>query len=158
MSSGDFPSRLRAIRKDSGQPLEQVARSCGITRAAVSGFETGKFRPTSETILKLAKHFCVDPEDLAAGHIGQRELKMSELLELFDEIGLSKLEREVAAKVELAIKNLRWHSPEQRAKDQDAIARNVTQIDALLKKHDRRISDILLDLARLDASLSSRLR
>lgn len=57
-----FPEKLALLRQKYGMTQEQVARAIGVTRQAVSRWETGTSLPDSVALLKLAEEFDVEPE------------------------------------------------------------------------------------------------
>lgn len=63
---------LRTYRRAKGLTLQQVASRLGCKRAAVSGWECGRFNPSSVRIPKIAKLYGKAPEHIAAlcaGHV-----------------------------------------------------------------------------------------
>lgn len=48
------PPRRREIRKRAGASLDRVARACGVTKQAVSNWETGRRAPAREHVRRYA--------------------------------------------------------------------------------------------------------
>lgn len=45
---------LKEIREKSGRPQEDIAQECGLTRQAISAYETGKAVPSISAAKKIA--------------------------------------------------------------------------------------------------------
>jgi len=58
---------LREYRQNSGMTQEYVAEALGVSRQAVSKWETGAAEPSTSNLLALAKLYGVDPGDLLRG-------------------------------------------------------------------------------------------
>ena len=58
---------LQAHRQQSGMTQEYVAEALGVSRQAVSKWETGAAEPSTSNLLALAKLYGVDPGDLLKG-------------------------------------------------------------------------------------------
>ena len=58
---------LREYRQSSGMTQEYVAEALGVSRQAVSKWETGAAEPSTSNLLALAKLYGVDPGDLLRG-------------------------------------------------------------------------------------------
>jgi DNA-binding transcriptional regulator YiaG len=58
---------LKAHRQQSGMTQEYVAEALGVSRQAVSKWETGAAEPSTSNLLALAKLYGVDPGDLLRG-------------------------------------------------------------------------------------------
>ena len=58
---------LKAHRQQSGMTQEYVAEALGVSRQAVSKWETGAAEPATSNLLALAKLYGVDPGDLLKG-------------------------------------------------------------------------------------------
>ena len=58
---------LKAHRQDCGMTQEFVAESLGVSRQAVSKWETGTAEPSTSNLLALAQLYGVDPGDLLRG-------------------------------------------------------------------------------------------
>lgn len=54
---GDFPTILRAARKECGVTQSEVAAVCGVAREAVSQWEAGTIRPSADSLAKLGALF-----------------------------------------------------------------------------------------------------
>jgi putative transcriptional regulator len=51
----DLENRLRDIRQDRGLTQESLAQAAGVTRQTIIAVEQGKFRPSVELALRIAK-------------------------------------------------------------------------------------------------------
>lgn len=58
---------LRHLRKASGLTQEQVAQQVGLTRQALSSYESGRTRPDIETLMKLAEIYGTDLDGVLYG-------------------------------------------------------------------------------------------
>ena len=58
---------LKDHRQQSGMTQEYVAEALGVSRQAVSKWETGAAEPATSNLLALAKLYGVDPGDLLRG-------------------------------------------------------------------------------------------
>jgi len=58
---------LKEYRQQSGMTQEYVAEALGVSRQAVSKWETGVAEPSTSNLLALAKLYGVDPGDLLRG-------------------------------------------------------------------------------------------
>lgn len=54
-----FPTRLRCLRLARGMTQQMVAESLNIHRTTYTKYETGKASPDQESLLTLARLFCV---------------------------------------------------------------------------------------------------
>lgn len=59
---------LRQLRRDSGMTQEQVAAQLGVTRQALSGYESGRTQPGLDTLQRLAHIYRVELTDLIYGN------------------------------------------------------------------------------------------
>lgn len=64
---------LRQLRQASGLTQEQVAQQIGLTRQALSSYESGRTRPDIETLMALAEIYGTDLEGLLYGQEKQRK-------------------------------------------------------------------------------------
>jgi putative transcriptional regulator len=55
----DLENRLREIRQDRGLTQEALAQATGVTRQTIIAVEQGKFRPSVELALRLARELDV---------------------------------------------------------------------------------------------------
>ncbi len=58
---------LKEYRQQSGMTQEYVAEALGVSRQAVSKWETGAAEPSTSNLLALAKLYGVDPGELLRG-------------------------------------------------------------------------------------------
>lgn len=65
--------RLRQLRQASGLTQEQVAGQIGLTRQALSSYESGRTRPDIETLMHLAEIYGTDLEGLLYGNEKQQK-------------------------------------------------------------------------------------
>lgn len=65
--------RLRQLRQASGLTQEQVAGQLGMTRQALSSYESGRTRPDIETLMKLAEIYDTDLEGILYGSEKQQK-------------------------------------------------------------------------------------
>tara|TARA_R110002110_G_scaffold75039_4_gene198436 strand:+ start:1593 stop:2279 length:687 start_codon:yes stop_codon:yes gene_type:complete len=63
----NIASRIRAARRSAALTQTALAKACGVTRTAVSLWETGDTRPKIDKILSLAELFAVDAAWLQFG-------------------------------------------------------------------------------------------
>ncbi|MGI5896281.1 MAG: helix-turn-helix domain-containing protein [Oscillospiraceae bacterium] len=63
--------RLRELRKEHGDSQQDVARYLGVTQAALSGWETGKYKIDNHNLVKLAQYFSVST-DYLLGYSNER--------------------------------------------------------------------------------------
>lgn len=60
-------SNLRQLRMVSGMTQEQAAEKLGVTRQALSGYETGRTRPDLDMLMRLAEIYGTDLEGILYG-------------------------------------------------------------------------------------------
>lgn len=65
---------LRQLRRDSGMTQEQVAGQLGVTRQALSGYESGRTQPGLDTLQRLADIYRVELADLIYGNKPNRHI------------------------------------------------------------------------------------
>lgn len=56
--------RIKNLRAQSGQTAQQVADEIGVTRSAVSLWETDQTLPTPDNLVALSRHFNVSVDEL----------------------------------------------------------------------------------------------
>ena len=61
-----FPEKLRQLRAESGLKQKDIAKKIGVDIPMYSRFEHGERRPKRETVVKLAKIYGTDVEQLVA--------------------------------------------------------------------------------------------
>ena len=59
-----FNERLRALREDKDINQTELAKAVGSGQKSISFFETGRYEPSIEIILKMAKYFNVSTDYL----------------------------------------------------------------------------------------------
>ena len=55
----ELNERLRELRKEQGETQKQVAAAIGIGERPYQYLESGEHRPSLDTLIALADHFCV---------------------------------------------------------------------------------------------------
>ena len=60
--------RLARLRKEAGFSQEELAEKLGVSRQAVSKWETGKADPSTTNLIELAKLYGTSPEELLKGN------------------------------------------------------------------------------------------
>jgi putative transcriptional regulator len=60
----DLENRLKEIRQDRGLTQESLAQATGVTRQTIIAVEQGKFRPSVELALRLARELDVSVHDV----------------------------------------------------------------------------------------------
>lgn len=68
---------LRQLRRDSGMTQEQVAAQLGVTRQALSGYESGRTQPGLDTLQRLADIYEVELTDLIYGNRPKQQIYIS---------------------------------------------------------------------------------
>lgn len=66
-----FPGRLRKAREDKGLSKAELARRIGVTRQAVTMWESGNAEPTAENLRNLAINLDVEHDWLSTGRRGK---------------------------------------------------------------------------------------
>lgn len=61
---GISKNRLRAVREEWGFTQESLAQALGVSRQTINSIEAGRYVPSLELALKLAKLFKCNVEDL----------------------------------------------------------------------------------------------
>ncbi len=61
-----FPERIRQLRIESGKRQKDLAKAIGVDVPAYSRYEHGDRRPKREQVIRLARIFKVDPDELVA--------------------------------------------------------------------------------------------
>lgn len=59
-----FSEKLYELRKNGNLSQEQLAEQLGVSRQAISKWETGKAIPESETLISISKYFDVTLDEL----------------------------------------------------------------------------------------------
>lgn len=57
-------SRLRAIRTERGESVEEMAKSIGVSNSAIGMYEGGQRVPRDEIKIKIAEHFDMPVEKI----------------------------------------------------------------------------------------------
>ena len=82
-----FTSRLNELVEKSGQSLSQIANELGVSKQAISAWQTGTRTPKSPTIETIARYFSVDIAWLNGYDVPQRALPQSDsIFERFSNI------------------------------------------------------------------------
>jgi len=74
MDERDFGLRLRELRHERRETLEQVSEATGLSVAMLSRVERGERLPSPDSVEALAKHFGLPVEDLLSETIANRML------------------------------------------------------------------------------------
>lgn len=69
----DFSEKLKQIRNNEGISQEQLAERIGVSRQAVTKWETGKGLPDIENMTILAEIFKVTLDELISGTVPKNE-------------------------------------------------------------------------------------
>lgn len=64
MSEKSFGARLREVRKAHGETQPELAKALGVSRSAVSMYESGEREPKYELLSAIAAHYGVDTDYL----------------------------------------------------------------------------------------------
>jgi len=80
MNDYTFGNQILKMRTDRNLSQAQLAEMIGVTNKAVSKWETGKAKPTTDTIRKLAALFKVDVEELLCMRDEKRNAKISKIV------------------------------------------------------------------------------
>ena len=60
----EFHEKLQSLRKQKGLTQEELAKLSNISQAAVTHYEKGVRKPSTNTMIQLAKVLSVDPKEL----------------------------------------------------------------------------------------------
>lgn len=71
MAAITIGERIRLIRKENGDTLEQFSAKIGVSHPALSQIETGKNNPSGSTIKMICKEFAINEEWLRTG-VGEK--------------------------------------------------------------------------------------
>ena len=74
MNEQDFGLKLRALRHERGETLEQVSEATGLSVAMLSRVERGERLPSPDSVETLARHFALSADDLMSETIANRML------------------------------------------------------------------------------------
>lgn len=107
MSEHDFGLRLRQLRHERKETLEQVSEATGLSVAMLSRVERGERLPSPDSVEALAKHFGLPVDDLMSQTIANRMLNRYGY-----ESSSRAAERLASAPMESASMNLWWHGPD----------------------------------------------
>jgi len=80
MNDYAFGNKLLEMRTQRGLSQTELARMLGVTNKAVSKWETGKSKPTTNVIRKLAALFKIDINELLSMRDEERKMEISKLL------------------------------------------------------------------------------
>lgn len=90
-----FPERLKELRLKKGLTQKEIAEEFGIKQPNYQQWESGKRRPTSETLEKFANFFGVTMDYLSGN---EEDLENIELLFRMNSKGLTDEEKEIFKK------------------------------------------------------------
>ena len=80
MNDYSFGNRIYELRTKAKLSQAELAEQLGVTNKAVSKWENGKSKPTTNIIKKLANLFSVDIEDLLVMREGQKDMEISKIV------------------------------------------------------------------------------
>lgn len=101
-----LPNRIKYFRKEIGYSQEHLAELCGVDTSCISRWETGKWSPSSENALLLAKALKVSIQDLCDdGDIEIEDIATKQAIAEFKE--LKPKERSLVLTVIRELKKLR---------------------------------------------------
>ena len=95
--------RMRELRKEKGLNQRELAEKLGIKKNTYNGYETGKHRPNSNTLVKLSEEFNVTIDYLVGItnikedknnsdlYFNQMELNMLNVFERLNDLGKQKV-------------------------------------------------------------------
>lgn len=78
-------NRIRDLREDRDLKQDELARAVGIDQRTISNYETGKTKPDSEALIKLADFFGVSI-DFLVGRTNYNVSTNQERIKLIDKI------------------------------------------------------------------------
>ena len=78
MGEGVFGARLRALRRQHGETQPELAKTLGLSRSAVSMYESGEREPKYELLTQIAAHYGVELDWLLGrdGAADGREMRL----------------------------------------------------------------------------------
>lgn len=92
----EFKNRLRALRKEKGKTLQEVADSLGMSKSNLSELETGEHGCTNSTLTLLAQYYNVSTDYL----LGKTDNPNARIVSVADSDGsITKIEYELLDKV-----------------------------------------------------------
>lgn len=80
MNDYAFGNKILELRTGLGLSQNEIAEKVGVTNKAVSKWETGKSKPTTNVIRKLAALFNMDIDELLTMRDGERKMKISKIV------------------------------------------------------------------------------
>ena len=80
MNDYTFGNKISELRRGLNFSQRELAEKVGVTNKAVSKWETGKSKPTTNVIRKLASLFNLDVEELLCMREEGREMKISKIV------------------------------------------------------------------------------
>ena len=80
MNDYTFGNRILDLRIKAGFSQNELAERVGVTNKAVSKWETGKSKPTTNVIRKLAALFRIDINELLSLKDGVRKMEISKIV------------------------------------------------------------------------------
>jgi transcriptional regulator with XRE-family HTH domain len=69
----DIGASLRSVRESRGMGLRELARRVGVSASAISQIETGRSRPSVETLYSIVQELGIALDDLFPGEPGARQ-------------------------------------------------------------------------------------
>jgi transcriptional regulator with XRE-family HTH domain len=81
-------NRIYKIREDQKISQEEFANRLGVTKSAISGYETGRRTPTEQMIKSICREFCIEEKWLRTGEGKMKQYNpedaLSEVLRLYN--------------------------------------------------------------------------
>lgn len=59
MGRDEFPARLRRLREREGKSRVVLSQLCGLPDSSIRRYERGDAKPTMDSLVAIADHFCV---------------------------------------------------------------------------------------------------
>ena len=80
MNDYKFGNFLYSLRKNAGISQSQLADQLGVTNKAISKWETGKSKPTTDTLRKMAALFGLSVDELLKIREGARQVEITKIV------------------------------------------------------------------------------
>ena len=126
-----FAQRLLQLRKQKGFTQEQLAHSLGVTRVAISLWETGKREPDLEMLRKMSNIFEVSIDDLSGNPVVHKNSTQSEVSRIISE-HIADVEKEMTPQRDAIVEKIvkffaNPEAPEVVAKVEKLLAAGFTK-------------------------------
>lgn len=83
-------SRIKQLRQERHLTQQELSRHTGIARGNISSYEAGRFLPSAEAIVALAKFFNITTDELLLGAAEPRPAAEHDLLALYHRLPREK--------------------------------------------------------------------